>query len=104
MKMTADKDKDKGTAGEQLDLLDITPEYAKPIKAAAKAYKKLVIERSALSIEEAKLKKKVIDAVRAAKIKPDPATGIIEFRLEGVTIKITPRDEELRIKLDDNES
>ena len=99
--MTADKD--KGTVGEQLDLIDITPEYAKPIKAAAKAYKRALLERVSILAEEVKCKKKVIDAVRAAKIKPNEE-GIIEFRLDGVTIKITPRDELVSIKLEDSES
>ena len=94
--------KDKVEAGEQLELIDITPEYAKPIKAAARAYKKAMLERVAVLAEEVKCKGKIIAAVRDAKIKPN-AEGVIEFRLDGVTIKITPRDELVSVKLDDSE-
>jgi len=94
--------KDKKTEGEQLDLIDITPEYAKPIKAAAKAYKRVVAEGRVLLAEEVKLKTKIIEQVREAGIKPN-AEGVIKFRLDGVTITITPRDELVKVKLEEGE-
>jgi molybdenum cofactor biosynthesis enzyme len=87
---------------EQLDLMDVTPEYAKPLKAAARKYKKASAERQAALAEEVEAKGKVLEIVKAAGIKPD-ADGVTKCHVDGMTIKVTPRDELVRVKLDDDE-
>jgi len=88
--------------GEQLDLLDVEPEVAKPIKAAARRYKKHQKARMAALALEIKAKDEIKALVHEAGIKAD-AAGVIEFRLDGMTIKITPRDELVRVKTDDDD-
>ena len=91
----------KEKEGEQLDLIDVTPEYAKPIKAAARKYKKCLAARQAALAEEIEQKKKIIELVRQANIKPD-GEGVTRFRLDDMSIKITPRDELVSVRLDDD--
>jgi hypothetical protein len=86
---------------EQLELMDVTPEYAKPIKAAAK-YKKASAARQAALAEEVEAKTKVLELVKAAGIKPD-ADGVTKCHVDGMTIKITPRYELVKVKLDEDE-
>lgn len=91
-KNTAKKDK-----GEQLDLIDVSPENAKPIIALARRYKKISAARQANLAEEVKLKKQIIDLVKAAKLQP-LENGVIKFAYNGVTVSITPRDELVKVK------
>ncbi len=88
--------------GEQLELIDITPEYAKPILAAGRKYKKALAARQAALAEEIEAKHKIIELVKQAKIAPN-AEGITQCRVDGMTIKITPRDELVRVKLDEDD-
>ena len=91
------KKKSKGTKGEQLDLIDLAPENAKAIVAAARIYKMRQKERlEALKMEIAE-KQKVLALVRDAKLKPLP-DGKIRFKYDGFTISVTPRDELIQVK------
>ena len=85
--------------GEQLDLIDVAPENAKPIIALARRYKKIVSARVDLTSQEVKLKKEIVDLVRAAKLQPLNG-GVIKFKYNGVTVSITPRDELVKVKED----
>jgi len=87
----------KKESGEQLDLIDVAPENAKPIIAAARRYKKANAARQAALAEEVKLKKQIIDLVKAAKLQPLEG-GVIKFSYNGVTVSITPRDELVKVK------
>ena len=89
-------------SAEQLELMDVTPEYAKPLKAAAKKYKKASAERQVALHEEVEAKKKVLEIIKAAGIKPD-AEGVMKCHVDGMTIKVTPRDELVKVKLDDDD-
>ena len=87
---------------EQLELMDVTPVYAKPLKAAARKYKKASTARQAALAEEVEAKGKVLEIVKAAGIKPD-TEGVIKCHVDGMTIKITPRDELVKVKLDEDD-
>jgi len=89
--------------GEQLDLIEITPENAKVIQKIAKAYKKIVRERLAIQQKEKDLKDKLLDAVHEAEIVPD-ADGKYTFSCgNDVIITVTPRDELVQVKTPDND-
>jgi hypothetical protein len=92
----------KAKEAEQLELMDVTPEYAKPLKAAARKYKKARGERQAALAGEVEAKAKIIELVKAANIKPD-AAGVLSCYVDGMTIKITPRDELVKVKLDEDD-
>jgi hypothetical protein len=77
------------TPGEQMDLIDVTPEELQRIKPVARKYKKAQRARLAAEKEEVKL-------VREAKI-PRLDDGSIKFSCDGMTVKILPRDELVRV-------
>ena len=93
--------KGKTTEG-QMDLIDVSPPNAKAIKAAARKYKAIVAERQALTQKEVEAKVKIIEAVKEEKIIPDDE-GVITCQLDDMTITIKPRDELVRVKLDDDD-
>lgn len=87
----------KKEVGEQIDLIDVAPENAKAIIAAARIYSKAQGARSKALKNEVEQKVKVIQLIRESKIKPLDG-GVIKFTYEGVTIKITPRDELVQVQ------
>jgi len=95
--------KKKKESGKQLDLIDVSPENAKPIIALARRYKKASAARQAALAEEVKLKGQLIDLVKAAKLQPLKG-GVIKFKHNGVTVSITPRDELVKVKDEKAES
>jgi len=81
--------------GEQGDLIDVTPVYAKPLIAAAKLYKELQVERmEALDAEIAQ--KKVVCGIMHEKVETDDS-GNRKFEYEGIKITVTPRDELVKV-------
>ena len=88
---------DQLEVGEQLPLIDVTPEGAGPIIAAARIYKKHLRARLAASKKEVEQKQVVLDLVRKENFTPLEG-GVIRFEHEGVTICVTPRDELVQIK------
>jgi len=97
--MAKEKNQDslKNEAGEQLDLIDVTPENAKSIIREARLYKKFQAERLAVLKNEIEQKHKVLELVKAAKLQSLDG-GKIRFEHDGVIISITPRDELVKIK------
>lgn len=94
-------------AGEQLMLLDVESEFARPLKAAARKYKKSMAARKAALAEEVEAKKSILDLVKEAMatesgIRAD-AEGVIQFAVDGMTIRIKPRDELVKVKFEDDE-
>lgn len=81
---------------EQLDLFDYQPEKAKVIAKVAHEYKAIVIVGRKTLAEEIRLKNKIKELVKEAKLKPLP-NGVIKFVCDGIPISITPRDEVIRI-------
>lgn len=95
------------TAGEQLDLLDVTPEYVKPIKAAARRYKKWQKERMSALANEIKARDEIKAALheiiqKDKTLKPDD-DGTFRFSLGDMTVSLKPRDELVKVKFEDDE-
>ena len=86
-------------AGEQLELIDVTPENMKTIAPLAKQYEKVKQARMRASKREVETKQELLEAVREANMSPLP-DGSIRFRANGMTITITPRDELVQVKED----
>ncbi|KKK80115.1 hypothetical protein LCGC14_2826720 [marine sediment metagenome] len=86
----------KAKKGEQMDLIDVHPKNSKEIISVARAYKATQKVRIKALAEEIQLKQKIIDLTKKAGIKP-MADGKIKFKLDGLKISITPRDELVQI-------
>jgi hypothetical protein len=91
--------KKNAEAGEQLDLIDTTPKNSKQIIVIARRYKAAQTARIAALVEEGAEKQKLLDLVKAAKLQP-LENSVIRFRVDGMTISITPRDELIKVKED----
>jgi len=86
-------------SGEQMDLIEVHPENSKEIIRAAKAYKVAQKARTEALAREIKEKGKLLAYVKESKIVPD-ADGKCKFKLDGMAITVTPRDELVRVKFD----
>ena len=86
--------------GEQPELIEVGPKNAPEILRAAKAYKKAQTERTTALAEEIKQKQKLLAVVKAAKLQPTEE-GDYHFTCNGATITVTPRDELVRVKFED---
>lgn len=82
--------------GEQLDLIDVAPENAKPLIDEARVYKKHQRARLAAEKKEVEHKQKLLSLVREANLQRLP-DGVIKFVYNGVTVKITPRDDLVQV-------
>lgn len=91
------------TSGEQLDLIDVTPENLKKIKPVAKKYKAALRRRMEAGEEEKTLKHQILDMVKEANLQRLP-DGSIKFTCDGMVIKVTPRDELVQVKDADEDS
>jgi hypothetical protein len=92
----------KTTDEEQLDLIDVAPENARAFKRVARKYKAAQTERLAWLKKEKEHKDKILELTKEAKLKPN-ANGVIRFRLDGIQITITPRNELVNVKDADDE-
>lgn len=90
----------ESTTGEQLDLIDVSPENSKKIVGVARRYKAAQAERTAALEREVGEKEKLLAMVKEAKLQP--VDGVIRFRVDGLLITVTPRDELVKVK-DENE-
>ena len=97
MKNQVEKDELEMVPGQQMDLIEVGPENTKEIKKHALLYKKAQKERiAALEIENDE-KEKILELIRKAGLKP-LEDGKIKFRCDGFIITVTPRDELVKIK------
>ncbi len=86
----------KKEAGEQLQLIEVGPKDGKEILAAAKIYKKHQKARLAAAAKEADQKTLILELVDKADLQR-LAGGVIKFEIEGIPIKITPRDQLVQV-------
>lgn len=88
---------EESTSGEQLDLIDVTPEHGKAILAIAKDYKKAVSARMRAGEKEVDLKGKLLELIKKENL-ARLENGSIRFRLDGIIITVKPRDELITVK------
>lgn len=88
--------KDAKPKGEQLALIDVAPENAKPIIKLAREYKKAVTSRLVFLKEEVRLKQLILELVNNAGLQRLPS-GDIRFRYDDVTITVTPCDDKIKV-------
>jgi len=86
---------------EQWPLIETTPKNAKAIVKIATAYKEAQKERCHWGGKEVEEKDKLLAAVREAKITPD-ADGTCRFKVNGCAIKVTPRDELVQVRFEND--
>ena len=93
------REPDNPDEGEQLDLIDVTPEIAKQLKRLGRTYQRYKRERIAALTKEVEYKTKLLGALRDSKV-PKQADGSIKCRLDGMKITVTPRDDLVRVFFD----
>ena len=91
------KQENESTAGEQMDLIDVAPANVKKIKPVAKKYEAAKRARMAAGEEEAELKERLLELVHEAKLSR-LEDGTIRFKVDGMLITVTPRDELIKVK------
>lgn len=94
---------DSSTAtGEQLDLMEVGPENSQEIIRCARWYKAAQTKRIAALEEEIEAKGKLLALVKEAKLQR-MEDGKIRFHCDGFTITVTPRDELIKVKADEED-
>jgi hypothetical protein len=93
----------ESTSGEQLPLIDVTPKHGKAILAIAKDYKKAVAARMRMGEKEVDLKGKLLELIKKENL-ARLENGSIRFRLDGMIITVTPRDELIKVKEEGEET
>lgn len=88
--------------GEQLQLIDVGPENLKKIKPVAKKYEAAKRRRMAAGEEESELKQQLLALVKEANLSRLP-DGTIRFKVDHMTITVTPRDELVKVKDEDED-
>jgi hypothetical protein len=91
------KKKPESTMGEQLNLIEVTPENAKKIVGAARRYKTAQAERITALVIEKTEKQKLLQMVKDAKLQR-LEDGTIRFKVDGLTIEVQPRDDLVKVK------
>ena len=87
----------ESTAGDQMDLIDVSPETLAEIKPLAREYRKVVKQRVKIQAKETDLKQQILDLIKGANLARLP-DGSIRFKCDGMTISVTPRDELVKVK------
>ena len=88
--------KDAKPKGEQLALIDVAPENAKPIIELARQHKEVMTTRLANLKEEVRLKQLVLEEVNKANLQRLP-DGDIRFEYDSFLFVVTPCDDKIRI-------
>jgi len=102
--MQEEVEKTEVPVGEQMPLIDVAPENAKEILSCARRYKSAQRSRLAAEKEEVAEKQKLLQLIRQAGVKPVDLSGKISFRCDHLIITVTPRDELVRVKEEDEEA
>jgi hypothetical protein len=89
-------------ANEQGQLIDTGPENAKEIIIAGRAYNKAKRARQAALADGVKYKQRIRDLVHAANLQRLD-DGSIHLNLQGMEIIVTPVDEKVTVKSDDDD-
>ena len=82
---------------EQMDLIEVQPKNKKAIIKMAGEYKEVQRQRIRFFEEEKTRKDKLLELIKEADLQSD-ADGVIAFSIDGIKIKVTPRDVLLQVK------
>jgi hypothetical protein len=96
------QDQSEPSAKEQLDLIDVKPENSKEMLVVAKRYKTAQAQRIEALGREVAEKQKLLALIKEANLQ-HLDDGKIQFRIDRLIVTVTPRDELIRIK-DENEN
>lgn len=96
------QDQSELSAEEQLDLIEVKPENSKEMVEVVKRYKAAQSQRMEALGREVAEKQKLLALIKKAKLQ-HLDDGRIQFRVDRLIITVTPRDELIRIK-DENEN
>ena len=99
-KKKAKKPIDEIQKGEQMPLIDVLPESAKPIVPVARKYHKIIRERLAIQKKEAEQKKKLGEAVHKANLLPLD-NGKILFKWQDIEVEVTPQADKVKVTIKD---
>lgn len=102
-KVDDDTEGQETQAGEQLDLLDVSHPLAKKLKPLARKFKQCIREEFGAREKKIEIRKKMVEAIHAANMPADD-DGTITVSFDDVTIKLTPRDEKVKVILAEDES
>lgn len=103
MQQQVEQDELEVMPGQQMDLIDTTPENAKEIVKHARIYKAAQAKRIQALEEEKAEKQKLLELIRDAHLQR-LKNGKIKFKLDGYVITVTPRDELVQIKEDESDA
>jgi len=91
------KTEETETVGVQLEMLDVKPKNSKEITKAARLYKKYQADRQTALSREVEQKQKILELVKAEHLQP-LESGKTTFKVDGMIISVTPRDELVTVK------
>ncbi len=100
-KSSMQKEVAKTEKGEQMALIDVGPENGPVIAKQSRIYKKASKVRQDALKNEVDQKQKLLALIKEAGLKPVDASGVIKFKCCGVIVSVTPRDELVRVKEED---
>ena len=92
---------EQATKGQQMDLIDVSPKNSKEIIRQAQIYRDALARRQSALNEETNAKQKLLDLIKKAGLQR-LEDGTIKFHVDGYKITVTPRDELVKVKEDDN--
>ena len=101
--MQNEVEKSEVPVGEQMPLIDVSPEHSKEIVKVVRAYNAKVKAR--LAIQKGKdgeedLQQKLLELVKAENLNRDNE-GKIKFTVDGIEIELVPTKEKVKVKIVD---
>ena len=85
--------------GEQIPLIDVSPEHSKEIAQIGREYKKSVRLRRQALANEVTLKRKLLELIKEEHLQRLD-DGTIKCHCDGVEVLITPQDDKVKITED----
>ena len=101
--MQKEVEKSEVPVGEQMPLIDVSPEHSKEIVKVARAYNAKVKARLAIQKGrdgEEDLQQKLLELVKAENLNRDNQ-GKIKFTVDSVEIELVPTKEKVKVKIVD---
>jgi len=100
--MQNEVEKSEVPVGEQMPLMDVSPEHSKEIAQIGREYKKSVRLRQQALANEVTLKRKLLELIKEEHLQR-LEDGTIKCHCDGVEVLVTPQDDKVKIT-EDSES